>query len=139
MMNDLNIDDETLVQESLDETDRIQFDLLSEILHKVIQFCTHHMNDPLPVPADLITVTEWDAELLGINRQYHDQNNFSFCNPLGVDESTSVRLNQMLRAADYLDIPTLRKVICQAMANALNNCNVLGDEMFLVVQRNDQL
>jgi S-phase kinase-associated protein 1 len=76
-----------------------------DILDKVIEFCTHHVNDPMPEiekplksnnMADV--VPEWDA------------------NFIDVEQST---LFSIILAANYLDLPNLLDLSCAKVASMI--------------------
>ena len=75
------------------------------ILDKVIQYCTYHKENPLPVVDEKAhdekrtdDITPWDAE---------------FCR---VDQST---LFELILAANFLDIKSLLDLTCKTVANMI--------------------
>lgn len=75
----------------------------SSILRLVIQWATHHKDDPLPLPGEEESgrsafISLWDAQFLK------------------VDQAT---LFQIILAANFLDIKGLLEVSCQAVANMI--------------------
>eukprot|EP00158_Paraphelidium_tribonemae_P006946 Partr_v1_DN28047_c1_g1_i1_m56961 putative s-phase kinase-associated protein len=75
------------------------------ILQKVIEWCTHHKDDPVPSgdeevkgPKASEEIGEWDAE---------------FCK---VDQGT---LFELILAANYLDIKPLLDLTCKVVANMI--------------------
>ncbi|RIA99671.1 Skp1 family, dimerization domain-containing protein [Glomus cerebriforme] len=75
------------------------------ILTKVIDYCTHHRNDPVQTHDDDLKKTsedidDWDAE---------------FCK---VDQGT---LFELILAANYLDIKPLLDLTCKTVANMIKN------------------
>ena len=75
-----------------------------KILDKVIQYCTHHVNDPAATTDErkddkrTDDITPWDAD---------------FCK---VDQAT---LFELILAANYLDIKPLLDLTCKTVANMI--------------------
>ena len=76
------------------------------ILAKIVTYCRHHVNDPVPVDVDpeeakrTDNISPWDLE---------------FCD---VDQPT---LFELILAANYLDIRPLLEVTCKTVANMIKN------------------
>ncbi|OXV08368.1 hypothetical protein Egran_03869 [Elaphomyces granulatus] len=90
----------------------------ARVLKKVIEWCTHHRNDPRPSADDKvegrdettgpntdrkkIEISEWDQEFLKVDEQE--------------------MLFEILLAANYLDIKALLDLCCMAVANIVKAC-----------------
>ncbi|XP_023314793.1 S-phase kinase-associated protein 1-like [Trichogramma pretiosum] len=88
---------ESLGEDSLDEVLPLP-DIKSDILGKVIEFATHHKNDPMPNQYgknEKTRMTEWDQTFLE------------------VDLDT---LFELTRAANYLDMKDLLDLVTQAIS-----------------------
>ena len=97
---------EMLSDDDEEETPEIPLpNVQKEILEKVIEFCTHHVNDPMqdiekPLKSQNMfeVVSEWDA------------------NYIEVDQAT---LFAIILAANYLDIPSLLDLSCAKVASMI--------------------
>jgi len=97
---------EMLSDDDEEETPEIPLpNVQKEILEKVIEFCTHHVNDPMqdiekPLKSQNMfeVVSEWDA------------------NYIEVDQAT---LFAIILAANYLDIPSLLDISCAKVASMI--------------------
>ncbi|KAN0085612.1 Skp1 family, dimerization domain containing protein [Elaphomyces granulatus] len=89
----------------------------SRVLEKVIEWCTHHRNDPRPSADDKvegrgettgpntdhkkIEISEWDQEFMKVEQEM---------------------LFEIMLAANYLDIKALLDQCCKTVANMLMGC-----------------
>jgi S-phase kinase-associated protein 1 len=97
---------EMLADDEDDESPEIPLpNVQKEILDKVVEFCTHHVNDPMaeidkPLKSNVMTdvVSEWDA------------------NFIDVEQST---LFSIILAANYLDLPSLLDLSCAKVASMI--------------------
>lgn len=101
-----NLVKEMLADDDDDEVPEIPLpNVTKETLDKVIEFCKHHVNDPLPEIEKPLTsnnladiVPEWDA------------------NFIEVEQST---LFNLILAANYLDLPPLLDLACAKVASMI--------------------
>ncbi|GFZ48050.1 E3 ubiquitin ligase complex SCF subunit sconC [Saitozyma sp. JCM 24511] len=79
----------------------------SSVLVKVLQYCEHHKNDPLPAPdandqddarRKTAEIGEWDAKFIQVDQEM---------------------LFEIILAANYLDIKPLLDVGCKTVANMI--------------------
>jgi len=79
----------------------------SNVLNKVIEWCTHHRNDPLPAADDDVDtrtskksteIDEWDQKFMQVDQEM---------------------LFEIILAANYLDIKPLLDVGCKTVANMI--------------------
>lgn len=97
---------EMLADDDDDETPEIPLPNVSkDILDKVVEFCTHHVNDPMneiekPLKSGQMAdvVGEWDA------------------NFIDVEQTT---LFAIILAANYLDLPSLLDLSCAKVASMI--------------------
>ena len=97
---------EMLADDEEDESPEIPLpNVQKEILDKVVEFCTHHVNDPMaeidkPLKSNVMTdvVSDWDA------------------NFIDVEQST---LFSIILAANYLDLPSLLDLSCAKVASMI--------------------
>jgi len=97
---------EMLADDEDDETSEIPLpNVQKEVLEKVVEFCKHHVNDPMaeiekPLKSNVMTdvVSDWDA------------------NYIDVEQST---LFSIILAANYLDLPSLLDLACAKVASMI--------------------
>jgi len=79
----------------------------SNVLNKVVEYCTHHRNDPLPAADDEVDtrsnkkateIEEWDQKFMQVDQEM---------------------LFEIILAANYLDIKPLLDVGCKTVANMI--------------------
>ncbi|GHJ88856.1 hypothetical protein NliqN6_5258 [Naganishia liquefaciens] len=81
----------------------------SSVLKKVLEWCEHHKNDPLPVATDAsdateetrrrnIDISEWDGKFIQVDQEM---------------------LFEIILAANYLDIKPLLDLGCKTVANMI--------------------
>jgi S-phase kinase-associated protein 1 len=97
---------EMLADDEDDEAPEIPLpNVQKDILDKVIEFCSHHVNDPMPeiekplksaVMADV--VPEWDANFIDVEQS---------------------QLFAIILAANYLDLPSLLDLSCAKVASLI--------------------
>ncbi|KAI9203130.1 Skp1 family, dimerization domain-containing protein [Polychytrium aggregatum] len=115
-----------------DETPIPLANVSSSVLKKVIEFCTHHQNDPLPEPSTAAapsTGTSEAAAIIGAttsvagthskDRTFYPPGTLNTIDPW--DESflslPEAELFEILLAANYLEIKDLLDVCCKYVAN----------------------
>lgn len=76
-----------------------------KVLEKVIEFCTHHVNSPLPeIEKPLRSnkmsdiVPEWDAKFIDVDKEF---------------------LMEIILAANFMDIPSLMELGCATVASMI--------------------
>ena len=75
-------------------------DIISEpVIRKIIQWCTHHQNDPPSEAKDKITdISDWDQAFMRVDQRM---------------------LLEIILAADFLDIKALLDLGCKTVANII--------------------
>lgn len=72
----------------------------SDTLEKVLEYCTHYKDTPFIENKDLENIDEWDKSYIN------------------VDQET---LNDIILAANFMNIPDLLELSCKTVANQLKN------------------
>lgn len=100
MLVDLAIDESNLADTVVPLTN-----VNAQVLAKVLEFCAHHQNDPVPAAAENtetdkvdIIISDWDAEFLKVDQGL---------------------LYELILAANYLDIRNLLDVSAKTIANMI--------------------
>jgi S-phase kinase-associated protein 1 len=98
------------------------------ILTKVIEYCRHHCNDPVPAHDDDLKKTsddieDWDAEFCKVDQGTLFElilvNKIQFVYNIRILIKNNIAF--AIKAANYLDIKPLLDLTCKTVANMIKN------------------